>query len=63
MNRLLKVLLTLGAFILGFVLFGVAWTIPLQPHWLNSVFAVFGVGLELGALGYIFHKIVRKLVD
>jgi hypothetical protein len=60
MNRLLKILLTLGAFILGFVFFGVAWTMPLEPYWLNSVFAVLGVGLEIGTIIFVLYKIGKE---
>ena len=62
MKNIFKVLLAFCSVILGVYIFVIAYTTPLHPYWLNTIWGVFGFALMAGGATYVFVKVINKIV-
>jgi hypothetical protein len=62
MSRLYKLLLVLAGIASGTILFTVAFTVQLNPYWLNTVLILIGFGLMAGSVTYLFIKAINRII-
>jgi len=63
MNRVVKALMALISFVIGLTLCYIGWSIPLNPYWLNTVAFCLGSALYMGAGGFVFIKVMRRIIN
>jgi len=59
----IKALLSIGSVLLGGYLCNIAFTIKLDPYWLNTLLLVLGIGLAGGGVTYLLIKVIRRLIN
>jgi len=60
LNRITRIFLTIGLFIVGFILSGIGFTVRLDPYWMNSIFFLGGVLLEIGTIIYAISRLIKR---